>query len=434
MKQTNLTKSRLTDELNRNEVYKGKKPPSCNFSVKIWLRGNQLNSRNSTPKKLPVYIEIGYGKKKKAISTGIFVYPDQLDTENLKIIGDPEKNILLQSYISKAQQFYTELKITERPIDLALIIAAIFGYATLSAPTLVKLFDLYFEQCEKRCKVGDRMAPSTLRKIKVWNNRIKEFIVSRYGSNAPISVVVPNDVTEFVLFLKGECDYSHNSSMMACSHFKRVLSFAVANAYVTVNSFGNFRRNFEIKKVESLTEEELDTLENLKLMDERLRRTLDVFLYQIYTGLSYTDCQHLRKSNIYELATGELYIFIERQKTRKTQTVMLNRKALEILAKYEDDKYCKNYGFVVPVLSNQKMNTSLKAIQAIAGIEQKLTTHLGRKTFATLLYNAGATEKTMRAIMGHSNISQTLKAYAKISQKAVVLGMKETFRNSKLGS
>jgi len=212
------------------------------------------------------------------------------------------------------------------------------------------------------------------------------------------------------------------------------LSFAVANAYVTVNSFGNFRRNFEIKKVESLTEEELDTLENLKLMDERLRRTLDVFLYQIYTGLSYTDCQHLRKSNIYELATGELYIFIERQKTRKTQTVMLNRKALEILAKYEDDKYCKNYGFVVPVLSNQKMNTSLKAIQAIAGIEQKLTTHLGRKTFATLLYNAGATEKTMRAIMGHSNISQTLKAYAKISQKAVVLGMKETFRNSKLGS
>jgi hypothetical protein len=226
MSKTNLSKSRLTDELNRNEVYKAGSRVSHNFSLKVWQRGKQLTQKRGKSKSLPVYIELKFGRHKKALSTAIFVYPDQLDTERMQITGDPEKNILLQSYISKAQQFYTELKITERPIDLALIMAAIFDYATLSAPTLISLLDLYIKQCQQRSEVGE-MAGATVRKINTWHNRIKEFIIKRYGKNAPISSIVPNDATAFVLFLKSTFNYSHNSTQMAAAHVRVCFGFIV---------------------------------------------------------------------------------------------------------------------------------------------------------------------------------------------------------------
>jgi integrase len=213
-----------------------------------------------------------------------------------------------------------------------------------------------------------------------------------------------------------------------------VLNFAIENEWLMRNPFINFRRKFADKKIEYLTVTEIGKLETLNLLDERLRRVNDVFLFMCYTGLAFCDLQTLRKHHIYELATGELYIFKEREKTKKTQTLYLNKKALAILAKYEDDAYCNNYGFLVPILSNQKINTNLKAIQAIAGIEKRITCHLARKTFATVIYESGADEKTMRAIMGHSTITQTLKHYAKVSQKSVVKGLKNAMGKSNFGT
>lgn len=428
MKRTNLT-----NDLDRNERFSRKRELAVILLIRIWQRNNKINAQKGIRKPLAIYIELQHGKVKKAMSTGIFVYADQLDTENMQIIGDPEKNALLQSYLVKIQQFYTELKITGRAIDLGWIFAALFDAATLSMPTLCQLFDLYLEQCKQRAKVGD-MSAATVRKIKVWHNRIKAFIIKRYGKNAPISSIVPNDSTAFVLFLKTDFEYSHNSTQMAVSHFKRVLNFAIENEFSMRNPFINLRRKFEDKKIEFLNESEIKKLENLNLLDERLRRVNDVFLFMCYTGLAFSDLQSLRKHHIHELGSGELYIFKERNKTKKTQTLYLNKKALAILAKYEDDTYCHNYGFLVPILSNQKINTNLKAIQAIAGIEKRITCHLARKTFATVIYESGADERTMKATMGHSSITMTLKHYAKISQKSIVHGLKNSMKNSPFGT
>jgi integrase/recombinase XerD len=433
MSRANLSKSRFKHQLDRNEKVRHVRKAPKVLTVKVWQRGKQKAISKGETNPLAIYLELQYGKNKKATSTGIFVRPDQLDTEKMRIVADAENDILLQTYVAKAQQFYTELKITERPVDLALIMAATFDYATLSTPTLFNLFDLYVEQCQQRCKVGDMAAP-TVRKIKVWHNRIKAFIIKRYGKNAPISSVVPNDSTAFVLFLKSEFEYSHNSTQMAVSHFKRVLNFAIENEWLMRNPFINLRRKFEDKKIEFLNESEIEKLENLNLLDERLRRVNDVFLFLIYTGLSFSDLQSLRKHHIHELGSGELYIFKERNKTKKTQTLYLNKKALAILAKYEDDNYCNQYGFLVPILSNQKINANLKAIQAIAGMDKRLTCHLARRTFATVVYEAGVDEKTLRAVMGHSSIAMTLKHYAKVSQKSVVHGLKNSMKNSPFGT
>jgi site-specific recombinase XerD len=55
---------------------------------------------------------------------------------------------------------------------------------------------------------------------------------------------------------------------------------------------------------------------------------------------------------------------------------------LELLKKYENDAELARTGKLLPVLSNQKMNSYLKELATICNIEKTLTTHVARHTFS----------------------------------------------------
>ena len=69
---------------------------------------------------------------------------------------------------------------------------------------------------------------------------------------------------------------------------------------------------------------------------------------------------------------------------------------------------------MLPAISNQKINSYLKEIVEIVGINKKLTHHTARKTFATtiLLYNDVPMEVVSK-LLGHSSMAVTQKHYAK---------------------
>ena len=91
---------------------------------------------------------------------------------------------------------------------------------------------------------------------------------------------------------------------------------------------------------------------------------------------------------------------------------------MKIMEKYDNggDKEAH----VLPAISNQKMNSYLKEITEIVGINKKLTHHTARKTFATtiLLYNDVPIEIVSK-LLGHSSIAVTQKHYAKVVNKKV---------------
>ena len=68
----------------------------------------------------------------------------------------------------------------------------------------------------------------------------------------------------------------------------------------------------------------------------------------------------------------------------------------------------------------QKINSYLKEIVEIVGINKKLTHHTARKTFATtiLLYNDVPMEVVSK-LLGHSSMAVTQKHYAKVVNKKV---------------
>lgn len=72
-----------------------------------------------------------------------------------------------------------------------------------------------------------------------------------------------------------------------------------------------------------------------------------------------------------------------------------------------------------PVLSNQKMNSYLKEIVNVCGINKELTFHIARHTFATTItLSNGVPIESVSKMLGHTNI-KTTQHYAKILDKKV---------------
>ena len=101
-----------------------------------------------------------------------------------------------------------------------------------------------------------------------------------------------------------------------------------------------------------------------------------------------------------------------RQKTDTPVNVPLLKIPLAILKKY-DGQLPK--GELLPVLSNQKLNSYLKEIADLCGINKNITFHLARHTFSTTVTLAkGVPIETVSKMLGHTNI-ETTQIYARIT-------------------
>ena len=169
----------------------------------------------------------------------------------------------------------------------------------------------------------------------------------------------------------------------------------------------------------ALTEYELEKISSKKFSIERLDIVKDIFLFSCYTGLAYADVQKLKRSEITVGIDGEKWIFIKRQKTDSLSRIPLLPAALQILNRYTEHPQCKYKDQVLPVLSNQKMNSYLKEIADACGISKNLTYHIARHTFATTVtLSNGVPIETVSKMLGHRNI-KTTQHYAKILDKKI---------------
>jgi site-specific recombinase XerD len=80
----------------------------------------------------------------------------------------------------------------------------------------------------------------------------------------------------------------------------------------------------------------------------------------------------------------------------------------ELILKYADHPQCINEDKLLPVLTNQKMNSYLKEIADVCGINKELTFHIARHTFATTVtLTNGVPIESASKILGHKSIKTT---------------------------
>jgi integrase len=140
----------------------------------------------------------------------------------------------------------------------------------------------------------------------------------------------------------------------------------------------------------------------------------DIFVFCCYTGLAYADVKKLTTDEITIGIDGERWIWTNRQKTDTASRIPLLPPALEIMDRHKNDPQCLNQGRVLPVLSNQKMNSYLKEIADACDIKKKMTFHTARHTFATTVTLANDVPmETVSKLLGHRNL-KTTQHYGKI--------------------
>lgn len=123
---------------------------------------------------------------------------------------------------------------------------------------------------------------------------------------------------------------------------------------------------------------------------------------------------NLTHDNIVTL-DGKEWIMTKRQKTNVQSNILLLDIPKKIIEKYKGKT--KN-GRLIPILSNQRMNSYLKEIADVCGINKNLTYHLARHTFATMSLSKGVPIETVSKMLGHTNI-KTTQIYARITNKKI---------------
>ena len=100
------------------------------------------------------------------------------------------------------------------------------------------------------------------------------------------------------------------------------------------------------------------------------------FLFSTFTGLAFTDVQHLKHEHITVDSNGEYWIRKAREKTDNMCDIPLLDIPRMIIEKYKPHPTCIKKGVVLPVPSNQRMNSYLKEIADACHINKPLSTHV----------------------------------------------------------
>ena len=138
----------------------------------------------------------------------------------------------------------------------------------------------------------------------------------------------------------------------------------------------------------------------------------DLFVFQMYTGLSYSDAQafDINDYKKVKVENGERWVSIgNRIKTGVAYVSQLLPPVIDVLERHQ---------WQVPKVANAQYNESLKVIQQALGIKTRLHSHLARHTFATWMLRNGVPIEHVSKMVGHTNIRQTQR-YAKVMPKAV---------------
>ena len=187
---------------------------------------------------------------------------------------------------------------------------------------------------------------------------------------------------------------------------KALLARALKFGLITANPYD--RMKGEIKRgdketVEFLTDAERDRIEWLTINDSMLATVRDFFVFQCYTGMAYSDAMAFSLDKCQQDGDRLTYS-APRVKTGVWFYIRVLPKAVEIAQKY---------GGRLPRVADQTCNANLKTIANVTGITKKLTTHVGRHTFATWMLRNGVPIEHVSKMLGHRKITQTQR-YAKL--------------------
>ena len=274
------------------------------------------------------------------------------------------------------------------------------------------------EKYRQRLEIGDVVLNTVLRNERA-ERYLGEFIRKKFkAEDIPFSAIDNAFVRDFHLFLRVDKKQEQNTANKYCKILKRIVTLALDNKWMAVNPFLGIRFQAKATNRQFLTEKELSTIINKEFTLDRLNVVRDIFVFCALTGLSFSDVEGLKPEHVSVDDDGNYWIHKARQKTKNVCSIPYLESARAIAEKYKGHPLCEKRGVLLPVISNQRMNSYLGEIAGICGIKKPLTMHIARHSFACLALANGVSMEIIARMLGHSDI-RTTKIYAKVIDKSI---------------
>lgn len=186
------------------------------------------------------------------------------------------------------------------------------------------------------------------------------------------------------------------------------LNEAVKAGYISENPIHKIKlRGIQSEPV-YLDEEELTTLLYMYKREEcpgNMHIVLEFFLFLCFSSLHIGDAKAL---TIEQIGKDEFYYIREKLTNTcpKIVHVPISDPLRTIINRVKGDR--KTGKLFNHIITDQKINTNLKEIALRACIKKRLCAKTGRHTFATIYLRRTKDLNSLKDIMGHSNIKQTL--------------------------
>lgn len=345
----------------------------------------------------PIELSICINGERKFIQLQMKAKPEEFAKKRQpKVIADYVANMR-----QKINEALVDMGVNGMPIT-ADGLRAYLRTGGIKAYTVEALFKEWLAMLRKR--IGVDLTAGAYRKYELTSELFFKYV----GKERDVVSLMPADIENFYLSLKQI--YQANSSASYMAKVKTCIQFAIDNGKIKINPFQGIKIKREKKPIKYLTKKDIKAIETTEYSTAALQRIADCFLFQCYSGLAFSDMECVKKADIQE-NNGVYFIQKDRVKTGVQFTAVLFPKALEVLKKYD---------YKLPIISNQKTNSALKAVAREAGLDIPLTNHYGRRTYGTLLLNSKVRMETVAKALGHADSKTTAKYYACLEDNTVI--------------
>ncbi|OUQ52900.1 recombinase [Alistipes sp. An116] len=400
------------------------------FGLLFYIRRDKTNKRGEAP----VFMRLTINGERADASIKRFIEPHAWNSAkgkaNEKCRGGKDLNLYLDAISANILRIQRDLELDKKEVSAQIILNRYLGKEQSDRHTLMEVFRAHNEKC--RALSGISLAPGTVIRYETTLRLTEEFLQKSYQKeDCYLDEVTNQFIEDFEFFLKTVRRCCHNTTSKYLMNFKKIVRIALAKGWMKKDPFAQIRFHLDPVEREFLEKQELKAMLNKAISIPRLAQVRDIFCFCCLTGLAFTDVQQLKEEHLVADIHGKIWIRKARQKTKNMCNIPLLDEAQKIIDRYRDHPYCQTHGVLLPVCSNQKMNSYLKELADICGIRKNLSTHCARHTFATLTLASGATIDNVAKMLGHANVNMT-RRYAKVLDSSIMRDMEVVAENMAL--
>ena len=335
-----------------------------------------------------IYLVVSGHNKRQRINIDLRVDPKKWDKKKQRLTSKDEKaksyNLILDTIQAKITSINTTYYLTQKHLNVPLFVEEFVR--GIPRVDFISFADYYLEKQKVQLASGTlRRHKSVLKKLRKFKKQIffteidHNFILrlrAWMGKRGNLNTTIESNIAVVKKYL--------NAAK------KSGIVFSLDPLDIKIGNTNGNRVDLKASEIKKLLE-----YYNTQYISDKYRLVLGYFLFACFTGLRISEVQSIDRSEFNE----EYFEFFE-MKNQRYRRHAINNSTREILL--------TNKALFVKKITNEKLNLYIKECMSHCGIRKKVSFHTARHTFATNFLRMGGDVVSLKTLLGHSKIDQTM--------------------------